>query len=213
MHQRLQFGNSPCKMIVSGLVSAFVFISTVVASQIAPGAKIPNVYSFEKVERLALGSSQDRALAAFGRPSKIYRKSSNGEVAWIYFEGKDILRRTQRLGLSFSAGNLTLIGVVYEPDPLDTIYKFEGLLAHFPNAHIRTVEPSSCGQHYQANDGYSYDDALGISFQRDRSNNVFHFSITKPLPKAERVAAAAERTGCEDFGKLESFEEITPALR
>ena len=60
------------------------------------------MFSFEKVERLLIGSSQEQAEALFGRPTKVFREKLSGEITWVYIEGAQGLHRTQRLGLTFS---------------------------------------------------------------------------------------------------------------
>ncbi len=53
---------------------------------------------------------------------------------------------------------------------------------------------------------------LGLTFSGEPSGQVLHLGFGKPLSQAD-LRAAPKKTGCEDFGKIEPTEEITPALR
>lgn len=178
-------------------------------SLVAPNLK----FSYEKVKRLPLGSSQTEAQVIFGPPTKVYKDKHSDEVRWVYIEGTEILHRSQRLGLSFSGPGLKLVDIYYYPLPPDKVALVNGLQAEFPKAKFKTVEPSNCGEHYTLNEGFDYDYAIGITFKKDKAGRVTDMNLSTPLTDEQR-ATASEPTGCPDKTKRSAeFSEITPALK
>lgn len=215
MRSQSDLGNNsprPSKLVVLLIVAVLsVPFYSVLADENVPDNAIR--FSFEKVENLSLGSSQARAEQLFGIPEKAFRQTSTAEITWVYIERDHSSRLSQRLTLTFSGPNLILSNIVYKPLPPDAVSILSGLTKHFSRSHFKTVEPSSCGEHYTFNEGFDYDLAAGLSYQHDQAGRVTSISIQEP--KTLRRGSASELTGCEHHGhsKDEALEEITPALK
>lgn len=200
---------------ISRFISPLIFCVILGACEIEGAFASPEVgnLSFEKVKAVPLGSSQDKALAAFGRPSKIYREKLASYITWVYVAGSGEFDRYQKLGLTFSAEDFKLIAISYFPEPPDRITVFAGLMSEFPTAKFRTVRPSSCGEHFTVNEGFEYDPSAGIRIHKDSADRVTDLYISVPASDEKRKAAS-EPTGCPNKNERKAeLIEITPLLK
>lgn len=177
----------------------------------APEGAVSAPLSFATIERLPLGSSQKEAEELFGKPSKTYRDKLSDKIHWHYVEGL-YPKQTSRLSLTFGGDQLRLQGFSYDPVDSDEISTLKGLQAHFPKLRLKTVAPSSCGEHYMRNEGFDYDLAAGVFLRRTASGRVTDLSVSIPMSEEKRKTAS-ELNGCTDKEVRVALEEITPALK
>ncbi len=203
--------NNKFRRILFGVA---IFVGLLTMQSIVGGEALKSEKSsFEKIKRLPLGTTQAHAESIFGRPSKVYRVRATGDIVWQYIVGSDVMHRMEKQSLVFSGRDHTLVGVNYYPESPDKAALASGLKAEFPNANFKTVQPSSCGQHFTLNEGFDYDLALGITVRKDDAGRVASLSFSKPLSEKDRKTAS-EPTGCPNLKEPNlGAIEITPALK
>lgn len=196
--------------VIDLLSISFLLFGSPVWSNAAPTTS-PTSLSFEKIEELPASSSQKQVETLFGKPTKTFRDKLSDKIHWLYIEGEYPMQR-QALSVTFAGAESRLLGFNYSPKKTDQVFSLVGLLTRYPKLHLKAVAPSSCGQHFTANEGFEYDLDAGVTVHRNRDGNIGDISVSK-LSSELRRNTASELNGCTDKEEPVELEEITPSLK
>ncbi len=155
-------------------LSLSLITSSCKSSKISHEAKV-NALNLQEVEKISLGSHQDKILQLFGDPDIQEDVADNSEeTAFIYINKNSTLYRTL---LFFNKTTKKLTAKTWLAEETDPEINVQYTLKKFPTAHFKTREGPWLNEHAASDDIFYEDKKLGLRIQvRQHRNEIY--SIT-----------------------------------